>query len=297
MSQDTRPTSVYSSSSYTKQDDWGVTLGSMQAVVLVGLITGCMFCAFTFGYVSGKKIGFETALDATMASAAKFPVSEPEQEMELSPEDVNSVYASLQSDPVIIDQSNLDEKIEEVAKPIPVIEIDTVSQGAIVDSSDIEVVAVENKNLTQEVTDTLSEKIDSLASKTESSVSSIVKLAKKAEVAPVVVEDKIIEEITIEEKPVEKTLTQVKKDDIPSRIKSGWYAQVATSRNKSTLEPKAKKLRENGFPVTLNEMSAGGAKYYRLLVGPEDSKNLGDELMSQLVREPYITSRPFVRKY
>lgn len=76
------------------QQSWSIRLGLLQSVVLVGIVTGSMLCAFYLGLVSGQKAGFETAQSINLASVAKLPV--PEQYREEDLEQVASdVYAKL----------------------------------------------------------------------------------------------------------------------------------------------------------------------------------------------------------
>ncbi|MBX7143807.1 MAG: SPOR domain-containing protein [Oligoflexia bacterium] len=54
---------------------WELRLGVAQTVVLLGVVTGSIACAFYVGFSSGRRVGFEAALERTMAHTARFPVA------------------------------------------------------------------------------------------------------------------------------------------------------------------------------------------------------------------------------
>ena len=112
------------------QQNWSIRLGLVQAVVLLGVVTGCMLCAFYLGLVSGQKAGFETAQAINLASVAKLPVPDQYREEDLEAV-ANEVYAKLGSGkekaPPIQEESKPKEPVDltpittkKVTKPEPV---------------------------------------------------------------------------------------------------------------------------------------------------------------------------------
>lgn len=50
-------------------------LSPMQSVILLGLVMGCMACAFYLGYFSGQRVGFEIAFDNNLNNVFRVPLS------------------------------------------------------------------------------------------------------------------------------------------------------------------------------------------------------------------------------
>ncbi|MCB9029853.1 MAG: SPOR domain-containing protein [Deltaproteobacteria bacterium] len=76
----------------TKQN-WSIKLGIVQAVVLLGIVTGSMLCSFYLGLVSGQKAGFESAQALNLSTSARMPIPE---EYQYSDEELTSdIYAKL----------------------------------------------------------------------------------------------------------------------------------------------------------------------------------------------------------
>jgi cell division septation protein DedD len=93
-----------------------------------------------------------------------------------------------------------------------------------------------------------------------------------------------------------KTNTPVKTPEFPkSNAKSGWYAQVAAPTSKAEADSFASKLKENGFRVYVEKAQVNNENYYRILVGPEESRSQGEALVKQLNREAYIKGTPFLK--
>lgn len=72
---------------------WELRLGLAQVVVLLGMITGSIACAFYVGFSSGRGVGFEAALERSLAHAPRFPVAEAERDIAASRD--SDVYARL----------------------------------------------------------------------------------------------------------------------------------------------------------------------------------------------------------
>lgn len=83
---------------------------------------------------------------------------------------------------------------------------------------------------------------------------------------------------------------------VRSKIPLGWYAQVSAPKSGREADALAGKIRGSGFPVMIEKVSVRGEQYYRVLVGPEDSRELGERLISQLNRERGLgIAAPFLK--
>ena len=80
-----------------------------------------------------------------------------------------------------------------------------------------------------------------------------------------------------------------------SNLPRGFYVQIASTPNQSDANILSRKVRESGFKAVIEETIVGGNKYYRVLAGPEDTREHANRMAQQISREPYISSAPFVR--
>lgn len=78
-------------------------------------------------------------------------------------------------------------------------------------------------------------------------------------------------------------------------IPSGWYAQVAAPRELDDAHSLASNLKDSGFMVVIEKARVRGQEYFRVLAGPENSKEHADRLVKQLSRESYVQGEPFVK--
>ena len=76
---------------------------------------------------------------------------------------------------------------------------------------------------------------------------------------------------------------------------SGWFAQVAAPRRSDDANFLARQLRKSGFSAIVETAKVNGQEYYRVLVGPERSREQTNRLVKQLMREPYMQGDPFPR--
>ncbi len=79
---------------------WELRLGLTQLVILLGIVTGSMACAFYIGFSSGRAVGFESALERSLANVARIPIAS--DGMGPRDETTSEVYAKL-SQPVVSD--------------------------------------------------------------------------------------------------------------------------------------------------------------------------------------------------
>jgi cell division septation protein DedD len=80
---------------------WQLNLGPIQSVILLGVVMGCLVCAFYLGFWSGQKYGIETALNNNLSNAMRLPI-ETESELDNSAaEGLSDVYAKLDTAPLL----------------------------------------------------------------------------------------------------------------------------------------------------------------------------------------------------
>lgn len=82
---------------------------------------------------------------------------------------------------------------------------------------------------------------------------------------------------------------------IKDRLPKGWFAQVGAPDNRAEAERLGRSLKSSGFPVVIEQAKVRGQEYYRILVGPEDTRQQAERLMGQLKREPAVKADPFIR--
>lgn len=71
-------------------------------------------------------------------------------------------------------------------------------------------------------------------------------------------------------------------------LKSGWYVLVTMEKDADTIARLKDLLSQNGFLPHVEGVSISNLVYYRLYVGPEDSKELAEKLLAELKRENYL---------
>jgi cell division septation protein DedD len=99
-----------------------------------------------------------------------------------------------------------------------------------------------------------------------------------------------------EPKPAAKAPSSDKSSSfLRKKIPGGWYAQVGAMPSLAEADRLAQKLKGSGFAVMIEAALVRGDNYFRILVGPERSKQQADLLLAQLRRERYIEGDPFLR--
>ena len=79
---------------------WELRLGLVQVVILLGVVTGSIACVFYLGFFSGHRVGFETAMQTTLANSAPIPVdaSSDANTQVVADQQLTEIYAKLQED-------------------------------------------------------------------------------------------------------------------------------------------------------------------------------------------------------
>ena len=82
---------------------------------------------------------------------------------------------------------------------------------------------------------------------------------------------------------------------VAKSVSKGWYAQIAAPQTQREAEAIAKGLRQSGFPVVIESVRIRKQEYFRVLAGPETSRQQANRLLAQLKREPDLKADPFLR--
>ncbi len=159
------------------------------------------------------------------------------------------------------------------------------------------------------------EKIEELKKKNEQAEEKIKELEKKFEKKKEVVKDIAIP--TVKKEVIEPSLPKLPQEkprvvepqlnkpkvNIPqnnvsaSSIPRGFYAQVAAPSTYTDAANLVRKIKESGFKATIENATINGKPFYRVLVGPEETRLHTQRMIDQLRREPFITSAPFIRSF
>lgn len=351
-------------------NSWEVRLNIVQIVIVIGLVTGSMACAFYLGFFSGRSAGVELALQSSAANLSKMPIVDEDPEVKVSDEIISEVYAKLNENhsfdaveenqlPQVApiessqDQSGLindeaivqDQAVFDRVDSKPSIEEEASSLA----NNGVEFLGGTHKKTASTTLGSLLEQSTSAVSKNplekavvnkietqpEPFESNLSKLETKKElvarverpVGEVVVPKEKVQPIVREEENRVARLQAVEKkiqidssnsaemvaDEvrnsaveenkrpanvrryIQNKVSSGWYAQVAAPKELTDADGMANNLKGSGFSVAIEVAKVRGQEYYRVLVGPENSRVLANRLLSQVKREPYLKGEPFIK--
>jgi cell division septation protein DedD len=87
--------------------NWELRLGLSHIVILLGVATGCIACAFYLGFFSGRSAGFERMLAGDSQHLARLPIDQKVNMADAEKELVSEVYAKLGD---VGQQGGVDEK-------------------------------------------------------------------------------------------------------------------------------------------------------------------------------------------
>ncbi len=117
--------------------------------------------------------------------------------------------------------------------------------------------------------------------------------------------NKINNEPTLVVKVMTPEIPRLKEDNIKLNVPSpaieqarvsarGFYVQVQASSNYNEASSLVRKIKESGFKANIESANVRGQTYYRVLVGPEETRLYTERMIEQLKGESFITSTPFI---
>jgi cell division septation protein DedD len=274
--------------------------------VWLGLAIGAIFGAYFIGFLSGRYVGFEAARTASGVEVPKLALNE--EFPEKNQKGWDSVYGQLGGSAVVgaevkkpveaqkpqQAESSVAARRDPISDPDAIFTQDLGGSQALVDdapSKEISGTGGEVRVLGRE-----GDFVEGTGAELEGrgGTPGSLKSAPAQEVAPkkaAVVEPEVSAPVKVT-KPVE---TKKEKVSVVKRLPKGYFAQVAAPKTKGEAEDLARRLRKSGFPVVVEDNSAGRSPFYRVMVGPEDNKVQADRMLGQLKREKYLDGKIFVR--
>ena len=332
---------------------WQVNLGPVHLVVVLGVVMGCMACAFYLGFFSGQKVGVETALSNNLASAMKIPIEAEIGEGLAGDDSASDVYAKLGDSSVSALGAATESEDSAIsargmkAKPIPELgSIPTTENAPIIldgeegypkgdapDSAKLgsaggpqagkreEVVTIpgdssplltgSSQGAVRVLGADNSQTLGAIAAQAGATKQEAQKpaapeaesgqrepKAKAMEVAKLSAQPSTTEELKPAPSDDRAKPEQSSTRDRPlitNSVPRGWFAQIMAPRSQAEAETLARKLQGSGFSVIIENARVRGEQYYRVLVGPEETRQQSERLLAQLKREPYIKASPFIR--
>jgi cell division septation protein DedD len=297
-----------------------IRLGMMQVVMLSGLTIGSIAAAFFLGFFVGRSVGFENEISSMVASLPKLPIVATENNQESGDKVISEVFAKLNeptnaSELVAADGANGGRvaNTEHAADTMPelgsiqAVEVMTPSPLPVIEMSDNKEASHIKEGSKQDDKPTLGDVVKVEQPKLDTHKPTALngspikvnveqeKLASKNEIKQ--------EASSVQGKPEvlnvkPKELVDEKKKgsiSLSAVIPNGWYAQIAAPKQITDAQEVASNLKKSGFAVMIETAQVRGKPYYRVLVGPENSKSQADILLKQLKRESYLKGEPFLR--
>jgi cell division septation protein DedD len=266
-----------------------------------------MVLAFYLGLNSGQRLGFELAQERTATALPRLPVPGASPEGSVAQDDgAFDVYAKL-NDTLPGAKGEVDPiKVEPVAgadSPLDHTALFPSDGGSGAKGNGMpelgSIKSVESAPLiAPEAEAALNARLEENAPPLEEpklgdAVPAVAAVEQKATEAVKPIEREVKPQ---EPKPAAKAPSSDKSSSfLRKKIPGGWYAQVGAMPSLAEADRLAQKLKGSGFAVMIEAALVRGDNYFRILVGPERSKQQADLLLAQLRRERYIEGDPFLR--
>lgn len=243
---------------------WELRLSSVSFFSLSILVCSSIVASYYLGFIAGKRVGVEAALDGTVASLPKLPIVPPLREREDEKEDRSDVVHQLDREghPTAVPTVPL-AKDKEGLQPIPEVRIGDAVGG---DRK------AENPR-------------DALEQVLEERAAAITPTSSPTPVPTV-------RQGSSERGNVSGVFELLRQGTVPP----GWYVQVAAVTTVGEAQVTAAKIKTAGFAVVVEDVKIGKKQYYRVLVGPEGNKEPAQRMVEQVRRERLVKGEPFLRR-
>lgn len=239
---------------------WELRLSRSQFALITLFAFGMATTSYYLGFVSGKAVGIEAALDGAVASLPKLPI--------VPPLDEGNDEAGAGSDVV----ERLD--VERTVSPVTEVPLKKDSEGL----QAIPEVQAPSKGLPKPQ-DALEKVLEDRAVVVKTTATAAVPTASAQKAAGSEAGSKLGSQL-------------LRQGTVPR----GWYVQVAAPTTVEQARVAAAALVNAGFPVVIEDVKMGKNQYYRVLVGPEADKLPGERMVSQVKEAGLVQGYPFLRR-
>lgn len=285
-----------------KSESWEIRLRFFQVIILLGVVTGCLALSFLLGFKAGGRAGYVKAMDDSISNATKIPIASQvpsEDSVSHTEQTVTDVYANLKekSKPASETDKSVDSPIPEISEIKEAQSSEALKDHADLSSS-LEMVHNQNSKNTKE--ESGSKPLSDPWSSKPSAGTLEPKVLGDAQVAPPK-QQAPKPTPTVKPTVAEKKVSDNKVSDGAAVvtegavIPKGWFAQVSAQNSKADADSLVTKLKSSGFKVFIEDANVHGEDYFRILVGPEDTRAHAEALVEQLSREKYLKGAPFIR--
>jgi hypothetical protein len=242
------------------------TLSLLQLASLSVLLVVVTLFTYVIGFHAGREFGMLVALDLSESYMSKLPVEISSTSHQGLKEVASDIYAKLSMESYG-DESDNKKNVEiDVAPLVPIVKEE---EGGVDEAKD----SVELKD-TEPAKNSLTEKLR-LQRDAHRAASSL--------------------NASESEKETTTPENQVRKVEYAD-LDKGWYVQVSAPALESDALSLSDKLRTSGFAVVIEKAKVQERYYYRVLVGPEETRLTSERMLQQLFREKYIDKSPFIRR-
>lgn len=258
-----QPTAATGGGRASRPLPWELRLSRFQFLTVTFFAFGTVMTSYYLGFVSGKAVGVEAALDGAVASLPKLPIVPPLDEGTEEPMVGGEAVERLD--------------VERAAQPVAEVPLKKDSEGL----QAIPEVQASSTGLPRPQ-DALEKVLEDRAV--------VVKTTATA-AAPTVAAQKAADG----EAGSKLGLQLLRQGTVPR----GWYVQVAAPTTVEQARAAAAALVEAGFPVVIEDVKMSKKQekqYYRVLVGPEADKLPGERMVSQVKETGLVTGDPFLRR-
>ena len=291
----------------------GIKISFLQLIVAVGMGICTAVIAFCLGVYSGQKDGYENAMQNQLSETPRYPIVSNIYDQQLDPSKISEAYSKLKTNNNVLPVKEEEPEIPELAAIKNAADdsmIESLTLGILDDSN----VGSESKTLDKSSVDSRDKNksgetlADALGMHEEEEAEEVV-LKKTSAPTPTPTPKPTVKPTpTPTPKPTPKpTLSPTKKPTpVPTstpnkevesfqKLRSGWYAQIVAEKSKDRALNIVNRLKSAGFPAAIEYSNVRGEFYYRVVSGPDASRDASESRARQLLNRGLTNEKPFVR--
>lgn len=287
-----------------------IKISFLELVVAVGIGICSAVIAFCLGFYSGQKDGYESSMQKQLSETPKYPIVSNIYDQQLDPSKVSEAYSKLKTNDRDTIFNEKEEQIPELAAIKNAADdsmIESLTLGILEDSN----IDSGNKSLDQSSVDS---KDRSKNGETLADALGIHEEEREDVVAKVTSTPTLKPTLTPAPKPTVKptstpkptlaptkkptpTPTPTPKNEVESspKLRSGWYAQVVAEKSKERALSLVNRLKSAGYSAAIEYTFVRGEYYYRVVSGPDASREAAENRAKQLMIRNLANEKPFVR--